>query len=251
MSREPSRHSVVACLLGIHACLVGWGATVHSPNFDEPGHLAAGLAVLHLGRFDIYPHNPPLVKVLAALPVFLTRHETAWHVENDEPTRRKELELGVAFTAANGERTFWLFTLARWACIPFGILGGFLCWKWAMELYGNASGYIALLLWVFSPNILANAQTITPDVAAATVGLFTFHRMSKWLQRNTWAATVIVGLAIGLAELTKFTWVAALALLPTLVDCPYLSHAGVVLFRKESAWKLASSYSPFLSPDWL
>ena len=54
-----------------------------------------------------------------------------------------------AFLKANGPKSFWLVTLGRWACIPFSLLGGYVCFRWAYELYGSGSGLLALALWCF------------------------------------------------------------------------------------------------------
>ena len=60
---------LVGGLLVIHACLLGYGAWVHSPTFDEPGHLVAGLGNWESGRFELDRVNPPLTRMMAALPV--------------------------------------------------------------------------------------------------------------------------------------------------------------------------------------
>ena len=64
-----------------------------------------------------------------------------------------------------------MFTLARWACIPFSLLGAYVCYRWAADLYGELAGAWSLVLWCFSPNILAHAQLITPDLGATALGV--------------------------------------------------------------------------------
>ena len=58
-------------LLAAHALLLGWGALRHSPPWDEVPHLVAGISHWELGRFDLYRVNPPLVRIVAALPVIV------------------------------------------------------------------------------------------------------------------------------------------------------------------------------------
>ena len=86
------------------------------------------------------------------------------------------------------ERSAWLFTLARWACIPFSLWGAWVAFRWAWELYGDGAGLLLpLTLWCFSLNIIAHGQLITSDVAAprgrATTACYTF---CWWLRRPTW-----------------------------------------------------------------
>ncbi len=56
-------------LLVIHTLLLAASAWMHSPTRDEWGHLPAGVSHWQLGQFDLYRVNPPLVRMVAALPV--------------------------------------------------------------------------------------------------------------------------------------------------------------------------------------
>jgi len=116
--------------------------------------------------------------------------------------------------AANGERTIWLFRLARWACVPFSLLGAYVCFRWARELYGVASGILALTLWCFSPNILAHGELVTPDMSATALGVTALYLFWHWLQKPSWGGAIVTGVVLGLAELTKFTWVVLFGLWP-------------------------------------
>ncbi|MGE0378243.1 MAG: hypothetical protein AB7Q45_22770, partial [Planctomycetaceae bacterium] len=135
----------VAVLLASHAGLLAYSATTHSPTVDEPGHLVAGLVHWEFGRFDVYKVNPPLVHYLAALPVIAAGYEADWSEFYDHPGARPEFSMGSAFIRANGERAIWLFTLARWACIPISLLGGLFCFLWSRELWNsNTAGLVSL-----------------------------------------------------------------------------------------------------------
>src|SRR5215472_209740 len=43
-----------------------------SPSWDEPGHVAAGVAYLQNGNFLVNPQHPPLLKELSALSLMLS-----------------------------------------------------------------------------------------------------------------------------------------------------------------------------------
>ncbi len=117
--RFPNRTDIaVAILLVMHAALLAWGAYRHSPTIDEVGHLPAGISHWQFGRFDLYRVNPPLVRMLAAVPVILAAPEVDWTAYSEAPGARPQYYIGRDFIAANGYRSFWLFTFARWACIP-------------------------------------------------------------------------------------------------------------------------------------
>src|SRR5947209_7850609 len=112
--RRVSRYQVaVILLLAIHAALLAWGASCHSPAIDEVGHLPSGLGHWQQGRFDLYHVNPPLVRMVAALPVLADQPRVDWSDPQQYYTRL-EFGIGKTFIAENGERSFWYFTLARW-----------------------------------------------------------------------------------------------------------------------------------------
>ncbi len=205
---------LAASLLLVHGLLLAYAASAYSPTLNEPAHLVAGIRNWQAGRFDVYRVNPPLVRMVAALPVLFLRPETDWSGYTQRPLSRAEFEIGENFVAANGQRSFWLFTLARWACIPFSLLGAYVCYIWARALYGTGAGLLALALWCFCPNILGHGALVTNDVAAASLGLAACYTFWRWLREPTWSETLISGLVLGVAELAKMTLVVFFALWP-------------------------------------
>ena len=160
----------VAGLLAVHAVMIGVIAC-QSPTMDEAAHLAAGVRIWHTGRCDLYRVNPPLVRAIAALPAVVIGASPSWDSEQIDAAARPEFSIGIDFVRRNGLQESVAFTtLARIFCIPFSLLGGYICWRWAKELYGRYAGLVALLLWCFSPNVLACSSTICPDAAARGVG---------------------------------------------------------------------------------
>ena len=208
---------IVACLLAIHAGLLAYGAWVHSPTLNEPGHLVAGISDWKFGRFEVYRVNPPFTRMVAALPVIAAGCRTDWKSFSDAPEARSEFQIGSDFVAANGERSLWLFTIARWACIPISLAGGLFCFLWARELFNStAAGLVALALWCFEPNIIAHGQLITPDMAATAFGVGAGYLFWRWLKRPAWGRAVAAGAVLGLAELSKTTWILLFGLWPAI-----------------------------------
>ncbi|MBX3439237.1 MAG: phospholipid carrier-dependent glycosyltransferase, partial [Planctomycetaceae bacterium] len=207
----------VVLLLAVHAGLLAYSATRHSPTLNEPGHLVAGLSHWKFGRFEVYRVNPPLTHYLSAIPVILADYEEDWSGFYDSPGARPEFKMGEDFIAANGERSIWLFTIARWACIPISLVGGLFCFLWSRELWSsNLAGLISLTLWCFEPNILAHGELITPDCAATSFGLGAGYFFWRWLRRPTWSRAASAGLLLGLALLSKSSWIILFGLWPLL-----------------------------------
>jgi dolichyl-phosphate-mannose-protein mannosyltransferase len=194
-----------ALMLAGHAGLLAWSAYCHSPVFNELGHLPAGLSHLQLGRFDLYTVNPPLVRTVAATSVCLEAPTTDWTRYVSPSTARPEVLVGLDFLQANRPHSFWLYTVGRWMCIPFSVLGGYICFRWANRLYGNTAGLMATALWCACPYVLGHACLMTPDAHAASVGLAAIYLFWRWLLAPCWNHALVAGLVLGLAELTKFT----------------------------------------------
>ncbi len=207
----------VILLLTIHAGMLAYSATRHSPTMNEPGHLVAGLSHWKFGRFEVYRVNPPLVHYVAAIPVILAGYNEDWSGFYDSPGARPEFKMGEDFIKANGERSIWLFTIARWGCIPFSLIGGLFCFFWSRELWSSSlAGLITLTLWCFEPNILAHGELITTDCAATSFGVGAAYFFWRWLKQPTWERTFVAGLLLGLAQVTKTTWIILFALWPLL-----------------------------------
>jgi hypothetical protein len=185
--------------------MLGWSACKHSPLVDEPAHLASGLSHWQRFSFDLYRVNPPLVRSIAAIPVLFLPHKTDWNAYSDNPYKRAEFQVGSDFIKCNTKQYHHLLIAARFFCIPFSLLGGFICYCWGRDLFGNCSGIMALLLWCFSPMILAFGYTILPDVPCAALGITACYFYWKWIKNPRWDWVLPLGILLGIAELTKFT----------------------------------------------
>lgn len=204
LPRTVIRFLIFACLV-LYAAILAWCAEVLSPTLNEIGHVPAGICHWRYGLFDLYRVNPPLPRLVAALPVLFCDPETAWPDYQLHAGARSEVPTGIAFARVNGPDTFRLYTIARWACIPFSLIGGLVCYMWAKQLWGQVSGLTALVLWCFSPWILGHGPLVMPDVPGAAMGVTAAYFFWRWMKQPTWDTAAVAGLALGFAELCKFT----------------------------------------------
>ena len=228
----------VVFLLVIHAGLLAYSAFVHSPTLNEPGHLVAGLSHWKFRRFELYRVNPPLVRMVAALPVLAVGYEENWSGFHEHPGARPEFSMGVDFVRANRNRAQFLFVLARWACIPFSIIGAVTCYLWSRDLFGPISGLIACMLWCLSPNILGHGALLTSDIGGTSLGVAACYTFWLWLRKPSWTQTVLTGLLLGLAELGKTTLILFYPLWPILwLSYRFFGHEEMSFLR----WKREAS----------
>tara|TARA_R110002072_G_scaffold301976_1_gene483183 strand:- start:17431 stop:19422 length:1992 start_codon:yes stop_codon:yes gene_type:complete len=205
---------IATAILAVHSGLLAWSASTHSATWDEGGHLSAGLSHWEFGTFELYSVNPPLVRTVAALPVWLfTDPVLDWSDRSTDPQKRSEVRVGRKLLAVNKVDSIRMLQVARLTCIPFSLLGAVICSLWARDLYGKNAALLALVLWCFSPMILGHGALITPDVAAASTGICALYFFRRYLRQPSWEAAIAAGTACGIAVLTKSTW---LVLLPAL-----------------------------------
>ena len=160
--------------------------------------------------------NPPLVKLVAAIPAAIGNPKVDWSHVLDGPTIRTEFEIGQDFMRANRPNGAWYHTAGRLLCLPFTVLGGCMCYLWGRSLYGSRSGFVACILWCLNPVVLGWGSTFTPDAAATSFGLLTAYTFRNWLASRTWKSAFWAGITLGVCELTKMTWVVLFVVLPLL-----------------------------------
>ena len=201
------QHIWLVSILLAQTGLLCWSASRHSPGIDEVGHLAAGLHHWETGAFDLYRVNPPLVRLVATAPLAAAGVELPKERLDVTPPARPEFGLGKHLVSQHGQRALRWFFIARWACVPFAWLGTVVIYAWGSALYGRPAGGLSATLWVFCPTVLANAQMITPDTGAASLGVAACYAFWRWVRVPSWTAALLAGGVLGLASLSKTTWV--------------------------------------------
>ena len=198
-------------LLIIQTSLLAYLSYSTSPNNTEVGHIGAAVYLWHTGKFDVFHVNPPLVRFIAGAPIALFCNPNYdWTGYSPRPQDRSEWRIGSAFITNNEPDDLRLYVfLARLACIPLILLGGYFGYRFASELYGPWSGITFLTLWTFSPLILGWGATICPDVHAAAIGIIGVYTFWLWLKNPGWKKATIAGLCLGLMPLSKITWIIA------------------------------------------
>lgn len=211
VSKNPICRFIMVALLLVQASLLAYLSWSTSPNRTEVGHLGAAVYLWNFHKFDVFNVNPPLVRFVAGAPIALfCNPKYDWKGYSPRPQDRCEWKLGNAFIAANelNDLRIYIF-LARLACIPLVLLGGYFGFRFASELYGEWSGVVFQILWTFSPLVLGWGATICPDVAAASMGIIGLYTFWHWLKSPTWGKAITAGICLGLMPLTKTTWIIA------------------------------------------
>jgi 4-amino-4-deoxy-L-arabinose transferase-like glycosyltransferase len=171
-----------------------------SPTFDEPVYVAAGLAGLEHRDLALNDEHPPLVKVLAALPVLLVDPivpaNGSWS-DNDEQTYSAaflsaQLRAGKIRAVDFASRIVPLLAAAGLAFVLFGF---------ANELYGGDAGLLSGALWLASPLVLGLGHLDGVDVPFALAASLFGWALLRWIRRRGRRGLLALAAAGGLAGL--------------------------------------------------
>jgi 4-amino-4-deoxy-L-arabinose transferase-like glycosyltransferase len=189
-----------------------------SPTWDETSYFGLGYYLCKNQTWDVPAStlHPPLSYYLNSIPyLFYDADETAWDLP---PSFKGEGASNLSFPLAGlrllTDRRYPQDQVLFWSRVPtvlIALLLGFFVWKWTRELSGTLSAAIVLLLFTFSPNILAHARFITPDLILTCFTFIAVYYLWKVVKEVTWSSLLLCSLALGCALLSKYS---ALLLLP-------------------------------------
>ena len=218
------RWLVVSCLvlLAIQAIVQVKLASVDSQTTDEAVHLSAGYTYLTRGDWRFNPEHPPLVKLLAALPLLAIKpHITAEMETNWEKSEtlsydswKENRVFGESMLYGAGNNPDLLLFYGRLPMVLLTLLLGLTIFAIAFKHWGAEAALIATALYAFNPTVNGHGHLITTDIGISLGYLLSAYSFWRLLEKPTWKNTLWLGLAFGIALLSKHT---AIILLPFFV----------------------------------
>ena len=200
---------------------------------DEVVHLTAGYSYWKFNDYRLQPENGTLPMRLAALPL-LDMDLKFPPLDNPKWVSSKVNLLGEIFFYQLGNPLAEMLQRGRAAIALLGVLTCWLTWRWARGLFGRAAGWLALLLAVFCPALLAQGGLITSDMAFTACALAALSAVWLLLHRATWWRLIAATLACGACFLAKMSGsiivplIGVLWLLRCLRPVPYVMALGRV-----------------------
>ena len=235
-SRTPSRSLrtglegfLVTMLLVIFVLMELSGIQDKSLTFDEISHLTAGYSYWTTQDYRLQPENGIFPQRWVALPLlamdlqFPSRQQQAWW--NSEL-----FEFSDQFFHSLGNDGSVMLWRGRIMSIILAVVLGGIVFVWARWLQGPGGGLLALLLFTFSPTVLAHGRLATSDLAIAlgftawlAISWQAFHRLTPL---NVLLSGVIMGLALvsKMSGILVFPLVAVLFAIRVIVGRPLIVH---------------------------
>src|SRR5271163_692220 len=191
----------VIVLLTVQAVQIVIVVHRESLTWDEGAHMYAGYRMWKNGDFGLNPEHPPLVKLLATLPVLL---EKLWvpplkgiFFKGEEYTGGRDW---LEHNDGGGQRLVFRMRLAA-ALLALAL--SLVVFFAAREWFGETAALVALTLTVFDPNLLAHSGLVTTDLGAALFFLAAIYAFYRYVQRPGLMRLLIAGVAVGLLLATK------------------------------------------------
>jgi len=215
---------LAVCLLLALFAQAAFAAARLSLTTDEGLHITSGYSILRTGDFRLIEEHPPLVKMLAALPLLLVpdlpdpRGLPGW--ESDAATPDTVQLVRVMKHWLQPYRPFdGVVYAARVPIILLSLLLGAVVFRWAADLAGSWAGVTALALYAFDPNILAHSSVAAIDLGATACIFFASYTFWRALRRPSRVHIVMAGVTLGLAQAVK---ISAVILIPQFIVLAYL-----------------------------
>ncbi|MEU6405086.1 phospholipid carrier-dependent glycosyltransferase [Streptomyces sp. NPDC046985] len=185
-------------------------AAGETPTIDEPVYVGTAADYLHEHRLAYNPEHPPLGKLVIAAGV------AAAGPRFDASFTGDQGRLGRHLLYESGNDPWRLMLWARLPVIALTLLFALAAFAFARELAGAAGGLTALVLYSFSPDLLAHGSLATLDAPAAGFAL-----TSAWLlwraRRRPGVYAPLAGAAAGAAAATKMSALPVLPVVSALV----------------------------------
>ena len=194
MKSNVPRWIVPAILLLVYWLQCAWFIETQSLTYDEPVHIAEGLDAWRNGRFQQYNDHPPLARLLCTLPLLNPK----WQVEVEQLPQ----SFRIPSISPDPVSLAWR---ARLVNAGLGMVLGVLVWFTAANLFSGSAANFALVLFAFSPSLIANFSVVTTDGAATLLIFASAWAIVYWKRRPSWKNTTALGFVLGLLLLSKFS----------------------------------------------
>jgi Dolichyl-phosphate-mannose-protein mannosyltransferase len=180
-----------------------------SQTWDEANHIFTGYRLWTHADFGLNPEHPPLVKLLATVPLLTLPLKSPALEERffkeDAFLRGKE------FLYQNDADK--ILARTRTAAAILTVLTALVVFFGTREMFGNGAAFIALILLTFDPNFLAHGALITTDIGLACFMFLSVYLFYRFLKAPSALRLIAAGVSVGLVLAVKHTGLLVLPIL--------------------------------------
>lgn len=192
---------VVAALLLFQTAQTVLVVRRESLTWDEGDHMFAGYMMGHAGDYGLNPEHPPLVKLLAAIPLF--GHAYWLPVDQGRYFKAEAYLDGRDWLARNDGDSGRMVLKMRLMAGVLALGLSLMVFAAARAWFGTAAGLAALVLVSFDPNVLAHSALVTTDIGVSLFFLASIFAFYRYVQQPNVVKLAVAGVAAGLLLATK------------------------------------------------
>jgi 4-amino-4-deoxy-L-arabinose transferase-like glycosyltransferase len=209
---RPAVISAIFVLLLILGGELALSARQQSQTSDEACHIFAGYRYWKYLDFGFNSEHPPLVKLLAALP--LLRFAKQIPEVPDGDLHLVEFVSGRQFVYSNDADQILFRSRMAVSLITLGL--GLLISIVGNRMFGTGSALLALTLFVFEPNVLANGALVTTDMGVTCFLFLAVYLFYLYVCQPSAPRLIGVGIAAGLTLAAKHSGILVFPILAIL-----------------------------------
>jgi len=243
--RASTQVVALVVVLGFFAANAVVAARTNTPTPDEFVYVPAGLYHLQTGDLSFDPTNPPLLKMVMALPLI------AMDVKIDlDPRHRDNSQgwgpwvFGTSFMGLNRDHYLDAFFAARLVVVALGVALGVLVFLRARELLSPLAALAVLVLYGTMPPVIAHSAVATLDVGVTLLLFAGLFATARFASTREWGWAVLTGAMFGFAFAVKGTAALLAPVVPVLVAVQWgdwrrdgaLRFVGGGLLMAVAAW---------------
>ena len=197
MQRNGIYLAALAVVIAFGVARIASTHRVFSEVLDEPVHILAGYEWLTGRPYASDPEHPPLERALSALPALMQHASMS---EETSPVAR-----GNALLYFHDDYRHNL-AAARRGNLLFFIAGAIGVAIWAQRKFGRIVALIATAFFTYLPPVLGHAGVATTDMGATATITLAIVALEWWLDSPNAKRAALLGAAVGLGLITKFTF---------------------------------------------
>lgn len=196
MKNKITQNTLVVILLGVVLLLNILSLRHKTLTDDESVHIPYGLNILKLNsdrlRLDPQTLRPDPESIINATMPFSCLNVIGGRIgELLKPGKLKDF--------------LYRLNTARYVTVLFSVLLAFYVFRWTKELYGFVPGLFSLIIYTFSPNIIAHSRLVTLDLYAACMLTISTYYFWRFIKFGGWKRAAVSAFLLGLSQVAKYS----------------------------------------------
>ncbi len=201
----------IALLAGMLATVQVLSIRGEAQIWDEGFEIVGGYQYLTTGEYRASLENPPLERVLEALPLLFLRPELKGEALGANNTAGADVQAGLTFLYQNRVPAGTLLFAARLPMIAVTVGLLLILAAWCRKRFGATAAVVAACLFALDPTVIAHGRYVKNDMTVTALAFLAVIAWDWYLESGKPLALLSAGLSLGLALGSKYS---AVFLLP-------------------------------------